>query len=352
MPTPPTNPERGLTPAPGKKLGVIILNWNGLKLLQEYLPDAVENTISDETDLIVADNGSTDASVAWIKDNYPQVKILAFDTNLGFAAGYNQAIAMAPYPYITLLNSDVRVPRGWWQPILHFLETHPDAGAVQPKIKSLREPGFFEYAGAAGGYIDMLGYPYCRGRLFDICEADHGQYDTPPREIAWASGACLTLPRNVYIDAGGLDPLFFAHQEEIDLCWRVIRNGKKVYALSDSEVYHLGGGSLAMNSPKKTYLNFRNNLLLLHKNLPAKRGRSLTFVRRLADTLALGMFLLKGDIPNAKAIWKAHMDFRHMRRKYKELPARDTFRLLPGTDRNAVVARYILRKKSLSPKLK
>ncbi|MDE6230479.1 MAG: glycosyltransferase family 2 protein [Muribaculaceae bacterium] len=330
-----------------KKLGVIILNWNGLGLLKKYLPDAVRHTISESADLIVADNGSTDGSVEWVRSAYPEVKIIRFDENFGFAEGYNRAIRQADYPFVTLLNSDVRVTQGWWQPIVSFMERHPEAGAVQPKILSDRNPSLFEYAGAAGGYLDRLGYPFCRGRLFDHCEEDRGQYDTPPTEVAWASGACLTMPRDLYLKLGGLDPKFFAHQEEIDLCWRVIRSGKKVYALSDSVVYHLGGGSLPKDNPKKTYLNFRNNLLLLHKNLPRARGRRLTFVRRLADTLAWGMFLLKGDFKNANAIVKAHRDFSRMAREYTDLPADDTLSCIPGTKKYAVISRYLLRKKSI-----
>ncbi len=332
-----------------KKLGVIILNWNGLQLLKDYLPDAVRSTVSEEADLIVADNGSTDDSVAWVMENYPEVKVIKFDRNYGFAEGYNRAIEAVDYPFVTLLNSDVKVAPGWWQPILDFMEANPDVGAVQPKIKSLRNPGFFEYAGAAGGYLDRLGYPYCRGRLFDVCEEDRGQYDTPPVDVAWASGACLTVPRELYLSVGGLDPRFFAHQEEIDLCWRILRSGHRVCAISESEVFHLGGASLAKENPKKTYLNFRNNLLLLHKNLPRGEGKRLTFIRRLADTLAFGMFLLKGDFANAKAIVKAHNDFRKMAKEYRDFPKESNFRQIPGTRRNAVLSRYLLRKKSLQP---
>ncbi len=332
-----------------KKLGVIILNWNGLELLKKFLPTASRLTVSDEADLIVADNGSADGSVAWIRENHPEVRIIRLDRNYGFAEGYNLAIEQADYPYVTLLNSDVEVTEGWWQPILSFLEQNPDVGAVQPKILSYRDRTSFEYAGAAGGYLDSLGYPYCRGRLFDVVEKDNGQYDGAPVNVAWASGACLSMPRDVYRRLGGLDPKFFAHMEEIDLCCRVHNAGLGVCAITDSHVYHVGGASLNQGNPQKTYLNFRNNLLLLHKNLPRAKGRRVLFMRRLADTLAFGMFLLKGDMPNARAILRAHSDFRRMRREYTDFPDRDTLSSLPGANRNAVLSRYLLRRKSLLP---
>jgi hypothetical protein len=316
--------------------------------MEEYLPAAVKYTDGD-AELIVADNGSDDDSVAWLEREYPELRIIKLDRNYGFAEGYNRAIAAVDHPYVTLLNSDVMVSRGWWQPILAFLENNPDVGAVQPKIMSQREPEKFEYAGAAGGYLDKLGYPYCRGRLFDITEEDHGQYDTVA-DVCWASGACLTMPRELYLTLGGLDTKFFAHMEEIDLCCRVNIAGHRVCAIPDSKVYHLGGASLAQGNPKKTYLNFRNNLLLLHKNLPEKEGKRKLFLRRLMDTLALGMYLVKGDIKNAVAVWDAHQDFRKMRREYSEHPDRDYLSTLPGADRNAIVARYLQGKRSLTPK--
>lgn len=332
-----------------KKLGIIILNWNGRGLLEKFIPAASKFTISDQADLIVADNGSTDDSVEWLRRNHPEVRIISFEKNHGFAEGYNRAIELAEYEYVTLLNSDVEVTEGWWQPILSFLENNPDVGAVQPKILSYSDKSSFEYAGAAGGYLDSLGYPYCRGRLFDVVEKDNGQYDGPPADVAWASGACLTMPREVYRRLGGLDPEFFAHMEEIDLCCRVHLAGLRVCALSGSHVYHVGGASLNQGNPKKTYLNFRNNLLLLHKNLPKGRGSRILFLRRLADTLAFGMFLLKGDIANARAVLKAHNDFRRMRGRYTRRPDHDVLRELPGANRNAVIARYLFRKKTLTP---
>lgn len=328
----------------GKPLAVIILNWNGRSLLEKFLPSAVRHTISDQADLIVADNGSTDDSVEWLTENYPQVGLIRLDRNYGFAEGYNRAIEMTRYPYTILLNSDVEVPEGWWQPLLTFMRGNPDVGACQPKIRSYRSPKDFEYAGAAGGYLDRLGYPYCRGRLFESVETDNGQYDGPPVDICWASGAALMVDTELYLSLGGLDPAFFAHMEEIDLCCRIHAAGRRVCAVTDSAVYHVGGASLAQGNPRKTYLNFRNNLLLLHKNLPKDRGRRILFIRRLADTLAWGMFLLKGDFANASAILRAHRDFRKMRGDYTDFPQRDCLSALPGSRRWAVIDRYLLRK--------
>ena len=335
-----------------KKLGVIILNWNGLELLRRFLPSASRHTVCDTADLIVADNGSTDDSVAWIRKNHPEVKLIELPENYGFAEGYNRAIAAADYPFITLLNSDVEVTEGWWRPVLSFMESDPSVGAVQPKILSWRDKSSFEYAGAAGGYLDRLGYPFCRGRLFDSVEKDEGQYDGPPVDVAWASGACMTVRREAYVGLGGLDPKFFAHMEEFDLCCRMLNAGWRVCAVTDSKVYHVGGASLNQGNPRKTYLNFRNNLLLLHKNLTRRRGRRVLFLRRLADTLAFGMFLLKGDMANARAVLRAHRDFRKMRREYTLYPDRDILPTLPGSDLNAVTARYLQRKKVLKIKEK
>ena len=331
-----------------KKLGVIILNWNGLKLLKEFLPIASRFTRGEAVDLIVADNGSTDGSVEWIESRHPEVKVIALKNNYGFAEGYNRAISKADYEYITLLNSDVEVTENWWQPILDFMENNPDVGSTQPKILSYRDRNKFEYAGAAGGFLDALGYPFCRGRLFDSIEEDNGQYDSISPDITWASGACLTVRRDLYLNLGGLDARFFAHMEEIDLCLRILNAGYRNCVVTSSKVYHVGGASLKQGNPQKTYLNFRNNLLLLHKNLPEKRGKNVLFKRRLADTLAFGMFLLKGDIPNAKAILKAHRDFKKMRKEYTVFPKKDILSTLPGGKGSAVWQHYIKRNKTFN----
>lgn len=327
-----------------KPLAIIILNWNGEELLRKFLPIAAEHCISAQSDLIIADNGSTDGSCAFIEREFPQVKLLRFPENLGFAAGYNRAIKETHYPFTILLNSDVEVTPGWWQPMLAFMETHKDVGALQPKIRSYYDRDSFEYAGAAGGYLDNLGYPYCRGRVFEKVERDEGQYDGPAIDVAWASGAALMVRTEIYLKLGGLDPEFFAHMEEIDLCCRMITAGWRVCAISDSYVYHMGGASLPKGNPKKTYLNFRNNLLLLHKNLPLKRGRKVLFIRRMADTLAFGMFLVKGQWGDAKAVLRAHRDFRRMRRNYTFHPAKDAMKQLPGADRSILIDHYLLHR--------
>lgn len=326
-----------------KKLAVIILNWNGIKLLKELLPKVSATTVSDNVDLIVADNGSTDGSCAWVRAHHPEVKLLEFPENYGFSGGYNRALKETEYPYTVLLNSDVETTPGWAETLLEYMEGHPAVGACQPKLRGYYNRDMFEYAGAAGGLIDALGYPYCYGRLFDCVERDNGQYDTP-REVAWASGAALMVRTKLYLDLGGLDVDFFAHMEEIDLCLRMRRAGYKVMAVPQAMVYHMGGASLDHSNPKKTYLNFRNNLLLLHKNLPPRKAKSLLLKRRLLDTLSWGMFLTKLKFGHANAILRAHRDFRRMRRKYTDLPDTDIFVSLPGTDRYIVRDRFLLRK--------
>lgn len=319
------------------KLAVIILNWNGKETMKEFLPSVVTHTSGSEVEVVVADNGSDDGSVEWLEKEYPDVRVISFDRNYGFAEGYNKAVTLVENPFVLLLNSDVAVNDGWWQPLLSFMEKTPKAGAAQPKIRAYRNPDYFEHAGAAGGLLDSLGYPYCRGRIFGKVEKDEGQFDAEGAvRIAWASGAAIILRREAFMQAGGFDAAFFAHMEEIDLCWRLIRLGYEIYAVPDSEVFHLGGGALPYGNPRKTYLNFRNNLLMLHKNLPPKRGRKILFLRRSADTLAFLMFLLKGKWGDAKAVLKAHSDFRRMRKNYppETLPSEDTLSLLPGTDKS------------------
>lgn len=324
-----------------KPIAVIILNWNGEKLLNEFLPSVVANTDPALADVIVADNGSTDGSRRLLRREFPTVKLLEFEENLGFAGGYNRALRETRYPYTVLLNSDVETPAGWLQPLHDFMERHPHAGACQPKILSYKEKHKFEYAGAAGGFIDRNGYPYCRGRIFDTVEEDKGQYDTP-MQIFWATGAALMVRTELYEKAGGLDDRFFAHMEEIDLCWRLQLMGKSLWCVPQSHVYHLGGGSLPAANPRKTYLNFRNNLLLLHKNLPKKDLRGALLRRRLLDTIAWGKFMLAFDMANANAILKAHRDFRRMRKEYTTHPP---VNLLTSTPRPDILLSYFLKRK-------
>lgn len=322
---------------------IIILNWNGSSLLRRYLPSVVANA-PERAKVIVADNGSTDDSAAILAREFPSVEVMAFDTNYGFAGGYNRAIDLvSAYKYVVLLNSDVETPEGWLCPQLDYLDSHPDCAACQPKILADTDRSRFEYAGAAGGFIDRLGFPYCRGRILDTTEEDHGQYDGAPADITWASGAALTVRCDVYRKAGGLDEQFFAHMEEIDLCLRILAMGYRIVCVPRARVYHLGGGSLPKGNPRKVYLNFRNNLLLLHKNVPSKRRGPLLFVRRLADTAAAGIYLMKGDWRSARAVWQAHRDFRHMRRSYTSEPRADVLAMQPAP-RRMVVSDYYLKR--------
>lgn len=300
-------------------VAVVILNWNGEKMLSRFLPEVISNTTAGIAGITVADNGSDDRSVELLSQRFPQVETILLDRNYGFAEGYNKAIRDIESPYTILLNSDAAPAKGWIEPLLSYMESHPGTAACQPKIMSVEDPCKFEYAGASGGFLDRNGYPYCRGRIFSTVEKDEGQYDTPA-SIDWASGAALMVRTELYRRAGGLDPLFFAHMEEIDLCWRLRSMGYSIDAVPSSVVRHLGGGSLNAGDPRKTYLNFRNNLLLLYKNLPRNRRRRVLFRRRLLDTLAWARFILSADFSNAGAILRAHNDFRRMKKNYDFQP--------------------------------
>lgn len=321
-----------------KPVAVIILNWNGEKMLSRFLPDVTATTDMSIADIIVADNGSSDGSVSLLSQKFPEVKVIELDRNYGFAEGYNRAIAMTRYRYTILLNSDVSTSEGWVNTLYDYMESHPDTGAVQPKIRSAECPGYFEYAGASGGFLDKNGYPYCRGRIFDTVEKDIGQYDDIA-DIFWASGAALMVRSELYEKAGGLDADFFAHMEEIDLCWRIKLLGYDIKAIPQSVVYHLGGGTLPASDPRKTYLNFRNNLLLLHKNLPDSCRRRRLFIRRLYDTVAWAKFVATLDFKNAGAVLRAHRDFRKMAHNYTSHPDKS---LLPDTP--DIIIDYFLRR--------
>ncbi|MDE6199697.1 MAG: glycosyltransferase family 2 protein [Muribaculaceae bacterium] len=303
-----------------KDTAVMILNWNGAEMMRRFLPEVVRTTPESEADIIVVDNGSSDNSLKVLADEFPTVKVMAFDTNYGFAEGYNRALAAVGHEYVVLLNSDVATTDGWLDGLKDEMRRNSDVAACQPKIMSVEKPEMFEYAGACGGYIDRHGYPYCRGRIFGTVEADRGQYDTPA-DVAWASGAALMVRRRCYLDAGGLDGAFFAHMEEIDLCWRLRLAGYRLRAVPTSKVYHLGGGSLPAGNPRKTYLNFRNNLLMLYKNLPHKGRRRALIVRRLLDTIAWGKSVATMKWGDAGAILRAHRDFRRMKHAYDTLPS-------------------------------
>lgn len=319
-----------------KSVAVVILNWNGASLLSEFLPSVCRYTSHDVADVIVADNGSTDNSLQLLMQDFPQVGIIRFPRNHGFAEGYNQVVKqLEAYRYIVLLNSDVAVSEGWIEPLLSYAEEHSEVGALQPKIRSYRHPSQFEYAGACGGFLDCNGYPFCRGRIFDTIEMDNGQYDDVV-DVFWASGAALFIRRDVYMAVGGLDADFFAHMEEIDLCWRVRLAGYAVRVVPHSVVYHLGGATLDNAHPYKLYLNFRNNLLMMYKNLPVRERRRKLFVRRLYDTVALLRYLLTGKWACVKAIWDAHTDFRSMCGMYACQPRDNMLTQFPECRHNIV----------------
>lgn len=291
---------------PRVKLAIVILNWNGREHLEKFLPSVVAH--SGGAAIVVADNGSKDNSIQFLRENYPQVRVLELFHNRGFAGGYNAALEDVDAEYQLLLNSDVEVTSDWTEPLIALMERYPDVAACQPKVLSYTQKDEFEYAGAAGGFIDSLGYPFCRGRLFDSLENDLGQYDDDC-EIFWATGASLLVRADVYREMGGLDTFLFAHMEEIDLCWRMQREGHRIAYCGSSTVYHLGGGTLPQGSPRKTFLNFRNGLILLHKNLPTDRLVKKLVQRMVLDGVAAMRELLAGRGSSFAAIFKAHSAF-------------------------------------------
>jgi GT2 family glycosyltransferase len=303
------------------KTAVVILNWNSLGWLQRFLGGVVKYSVNPETELYVADNGSTDGSADWISKSFSKVRIIRFYNNHGFAGGYNLALQQIDAKYFVLLNSDVEVTEGWLEPLVDHMDQNTDVASCQPKIKSFYSKNSFEYAGAAGGFIDKLGYTFCRGRIFDVVEKDFGQYDNST-DIFWSSAACMAVRSEAWSKCGGFDNDFFAHMEEVDLCWRFHRAGFRISYIPQSVVYHVGGGVLPYGSELKTYLNFRNNLYLLYKNLPDNKLRRTIFIRRILDGAAAAMFLLRGQLRIVKAIWKAHRDYRrNLRNSNKEKDA-------------------------------
>lgn len=294
-----------------KQIAVVILNWNGREMMRQFLPSVVR--FSEElADVIVADNASTDGSLEMLAAEFPTVKTIVLDQNYGFAEGYNRALAQVGHPYLLLLNSDVEVSEGWLRPLLSYMEENKDVAACQPKLLSQREKDTFEYAGASGGYLDSYGYPFCRGRIFHVVEKDCGQYDDI-KDVLWATGAALMVRREDWISSGGLDGRFFAHMEEIDLCWRLRNRGRRIVCVPQSVAYHVGGGTLDQGNPRKTYLNFRNNLLMLYKNLPEAELHSVMRTRALLDYVAAFKFLATFDFPNFRAVLKARKEYQRMR---------------------------------------
>lgn len=324
-------------------LALVILNWNGKDLLKRFLPSVVRCTPAT-VEIIVADNGSTDGSAEFVSTNFPQIRIIRLDKNNGFAGGYNKALEEVNADYYILLNSDVEVTAGWVNPCVELLEQRKDIAAVQPKIRSLNKPDFFEYAGAAGGYIDYLGYPFCRGRVFNTLEKDTEQYNDPA-EIFWSSGAAMFIRASCFHRAGGFDARFFAHMEEIDLCWRLQNMGYGILSCPTSVVFHMGGASLSSSNPRKTYLNFRNNLWMLAKNLSTGRFIKTMAVRIMLDNVAACAFLLKGKFRDSFAVTRAHLSLirNYRRMRQSRIPSgRD----LPDTVfRKSIVVQYYLRGK-------
>lgn len=290
-----------------EKIAIVILNWNGAHMMRKYLPTVIKN--SPEADIIVADNASTDDSVEMLAKEFPDVRTILLDRNYGFAEGYNKALKQIDAEYYLLLNSDVDVPPGWLSPLLDFMDSHPDTAACQPKLHAINDRSMFEYAGAAGGFLDKYGYPFCRGRIFDSIEKDCGQYDDN-HEILWATGACLLVRSKDYWEAGALDGRFFAHNEEIDLCWRMRIMGKKIYCIGTSTAYHLGGGTLPKGNPRKTFLNFRNNLTMLYKNLSDEELPHVMRMRFWLDWLAAFQMLILGrSLGDFKAVLRGRKEF-------------------------------------------
>ncbi len=295
---------------------VVILNWNGVNWLKKFIPVLIANTDASEADIIVADNASDDHSLAYLRENHQEVQLIILDKNYGFAEGYNRAIDQIQHPYTVLLNSDIEVSPNWLSPLVRKLSESEQNVACQPKILDYNNKHKFEYAGACGGYIDYLGYPYCRGRLFNELEEDKGQYNQEA-SVFWASGACLAVRTEKYKEVGGLDNLFFAHMEEIDLCWRLKSRAYHIFSVPQSVVYHVGGGTLSKISPFKTYLNFRNNLLLLYKNLPKGQLFKILLYRSVLDMVAGVKFIFDWQIKHFFAILKAHFHFYKMYPKFR-----------------------------------
>ena len=294
-------------------LAIVILNYNGKALLEQFLPSVLE--YSQQATVYVADNASTDGSVAYIKKHFSKVQLIINTKNGGYAKGYNDALAHLKEDVFVLLNSDVEVTQGWLTPIIEAFKATSNLVAVQPKILDFKNKDYFEYAGAGGGYIDALGYPYCRGRIFNTLEKDTGQYNDT-RQIFWASGACLALKKEAFVKAKGFDEDLFAHQEEIDLCWRMQQQGGIIHYIEGSTVYHLGGATLAVENPKKTFYNFRNSLLVMLKNNNHAAVWAILFTRMLLDALAAWQFLVSGKPSHFFAVFKAHLSFYSLAPKF------------------------------------
>lgn len=305
-------------------VSVVILNWNGRSFLEQFLPSVMASTYGN-LEVVVADNASTDDSVSFLQEQYPTVRLIRISSNLGFAGGYNAALKQVKSDYYVLLNSDVEVTPGWIEPVIAHMETDEQIGAAQPKMLAHQHPQYFEYAGAAGGWIDRFGYPFSRGRVFDVCEEDRGQYNEK-QPCFWASGAAMFVRASVFHELNGFDERFFAHQEEIDLCWRMHRNGYTVWSEPASVVYHVGGGTLPKGNSLKTMLNFRNNLMMLYKNLPAAQLWWILPFRLFLDGVSAWKELFSGQTGYFVAVGRAHAQFLGwlLTAKQKRVPGKKT----------------------------
>ena len=334
---------------------IVILNWNGENFLQQFLPVLIRHTTLPGVEIIVADNASTDSSVELLVDKFPEIRTIILDKKYGFASGYNKALEQIEADYYVLLNSDVEVTPKWLEPIIQYMSVNQDVAACQPKILSYANRTHFEHAGASGGFIDKYGFPFCRGRILGIAEEDKGQYDEIT-DIFWASGACMIVRSDVFRKTGGLDDEFFAHMEEIDLCWRMKSRGYRIACVPKSVVYHIGGGTLNVESPYKTYLNFRNNLLMLYKNLPDRLLKNIMFKRLLFDYIAAFQLFGTGKPSNAISVLKARKDFLKMKSyfstKRDENILNATTEIIPEIWQKSIVLNYYLKGKKTFSSIK
>ena len=327
-------------------VAIVILNWNGKSFLEKFLPSVISG--SPNAEVIVADNDSTDDSIAFMQENYPDIRLIINESNGGYAKGYNDALKQVEADYYVLLNSDIEVKAGWVEPLVALMESDKQIAACQPKLLAYHEKNKFEYAGAAGGYIDKWGYPFCRGRVFNSLEEDHQQYEDVV-EVFWASGAAMFVRASAFWEVGGLDEDFFAHMEEIDLCWRLKNQGYKIMVEPKSVVYHVGGGTLPKNSPRKTYLNFRNNFYLLYKNLPRKDFYQVFLFRLIWDGIAGLKFLAEGHWKDTIAVIKAHFHFYvNLRRSFKKRERIEQKPVSMIYQKNIVNQHFLFRKKKYS----
>jgi GT2 family glycosyltransferase len=330
------------------KTAIVILNWNTRQHLETFLPFLIKYSFLNDVKIVVADNASTDDSVSYLRSTYPQIEIILFEKNFGFAEGYNKALKQVEAEYYVILNSDIEVTENWLPPLIDLLEKNPDAAACMPKLRSYFDRDCFEYAGSAGGYIDKYGYPFCKGRIFQTLEKDEGQYDGI-NQVFWATGACMVIKAKIFHEMEGFDPYFFAHQEEIDLCWRLQNNGYKIYCTTQSVLYHLGGGTLPKSNPRKTYLNFRNNMILLYKNLPRKAWLRILFIRLILDGIAALRFVVGSQPGEFWAVFMAHMSFYKYMIKHKvKSPSNKSFGLIY---QKSIVYQYFIRKKKFFSEL-